>query len=407
MEVLAGLRRSVKKCGFSKVGFVCVIFFVYFCILFVRVKMWVCLFNFIESLLIMDYLISGIQQVGVGCEVFYEAWRWYIEMFQMNVRILEDDTVAERMLPYTGGKAQKRHACIAVNLQGGGGFEIWQYSERKPMPKPFDIAVGDLGIFAAKLKSHDAVAFHTQLKAKYDKVGPLSLLPDGTQCFVVTDPWGNYFQVVEDKSIFIQQNLLSGGIVGALIGCTDIDRSLPLYRDLLGYGRVVYDRTGTFDDFNYMPEGGGLYRRVLLATDGPRRGAFAPLYGDSTIELVQALERTPRKIYEGRYWGDPGFIQICFDVTHMRNLEKRCNELGYPFTVDSCRDDGHFDMGEASGHFTYIEDPDGTLIEFVEAHKLTITKHPHITINMLKRDREKPFPKVFFRLMGLNKVKIA
>ena len=39
------------------------------------------------------------------------------------------------------------------------------------------------------------------------------------------------------------------------------------------------------------------------------------------------------------------------------------------------------------------------------AHKLTIMKRPHITIDMLKRNREKPFPKVFFRLMGLNKVK--
>ena len=63
-------------------------------------------------------------------------------------------------------------------------------------------------------------------------------------------------------------------------------------------------------------------------------------------------------------------------------------------------------MGEASGHFAYIEDPDGTLIELVEAHKLTIMKHPHITINMLKRNRKKPFPKFFFRLMALNKVRL-
>ena len=352
----------------------------------------------------MDYLISGIQQIGVGCENFHEAWKWYINMFQMNVRILEDDTVAERMLPYTGGKAQKRHACIAVNLQGGGGFEIWQYSERKPQPKTFETAVGDLGIFAAKLKSQDVVAFRQELLKKYDKVGPLCVAPDGTSCFVVTDPWGNYFQIVEDKSVFISQGCLSGGIVGGMIGSTDIDKALPLYSGLLGYDRVVYDRKGQFDDLGFMPEGRQQYRRVLLAASEKRKGAFAPLYGDSTIELVQALDRQPRKIYEGRYWGDPGFIQICFDVTHMRNLEKRCNELGYPFTVDSCKDDGHFDMGEASGHFTYIEDPDGTLIELVEAHKLTITKRPHITINMLSRDREKPFPKFFFRLMGLNKV---
>ena len=62
-------------------------------------------------------------------------------------------------------------------------------------------------------------------------------------------------------------------------------------------------------------------------------------------------------------------------------------------------------MGEASGHFTYVEDPDGTLIELVEAHKLTVLKRPHIYIDMLSRPREKPFPKFFVRLMGLFRVK--
>lgn len=352
-----------------------------------------------------NFFISGIQQVGIGCQHFQESWRWYIDMFQMDVRILEDDTVAERMLPYTGGQPQKRHACIAVNLQGGGGFEIWQYSERQPQPVDFDIQVADLGIFAARLKSRNVAAFHDELLAKYHKVGPLSTLPDGTPCFVVEDPWGNYFHIVQDPYVFIEQKHLSGGIVGALTGCSDIDRTIPLYRDLLGYDRVVYDRTGTFDDFAFMKSGSQRYRRVLLASSKPRKGAFVPLFGESTIELVQALEREPRKIYEGRYWGDPGFIQICFDVTNMRALEQRCNALGFPFTVDSCKDNAHFDMGEASGHFTYIEDPDGTLIELVEAHKLTVLKQPHIYINMLKRNREKAFPKFFFRLMGMNKVK--
>lgn len=353
-----------------------------------------------------DFFVSGIQQVGVGCEDFSQAWRWYIEMFNMNVRILEDDTVAERMLPYTGGQAQKRHACIAVNLQGGGGFEIWQYSERKPQPASFRVQVGDLGIFAAKIKSRDIKAFHAQLSAKYDKVGKISQTPAGIPCFTVEDPWGNYFQVVEDNYVFIEQHTLNGGIVGAATGCTDIDKTIPLYRDVLGYDKVVYDVTGTFDDLASLAGGDERYRRVLLASSRKRKGAFVPLFGESSVELVQALDRTPRKIFEGRFWGDPGFIQICFDVTNMRALEKHCNALGFPFTVDSCKGNDHFDMGEASGHFTYVEDPDGTLIELVEAHKLTVMKRPHIFIDMLKRPREKAFPKLFFRLMALNKVKI-
>ena len=352
-----------------------------------------------------SFFVSGIQQIGVGCENFSAAWSWYIEMFHVDVRVLEDDTVAERMLPYTGGVAQKRHACVAINLQGGGGFEIWQYSERKPQPVGFRVAVGDLGIFAAKIKSRDVRAFHDELNKKYDKVGPVGIMPDNNPCFVVEDPWGNYFQVVQDTSIFIEEHNLNGGVVGAMTGCSNIDNTIPLYRDVLGYDKIIYDVTGTFSDLAFMAGGDQRYRRVLLACSSPRQGAFAPLFGDSSIELVQALDREPRKIYEGRFWGDPGFIQICFDVTHMRELEKHCVALGFPFTVDSCKDDAHFDMGEASGHFTYIEDPDGTLIELVEAHKLTVLKRPHIYIDMLKRDRRKAFPKLFFRMMGFNRVK--
>ncbi len=352
-----------------------------------------------------DFFVSGIQQVGVGCMDFAESWKWYIEMFGMDVRVLEDDTVAERMLPYTGGEPQKRHACIAINLQGGGGFEIWQYSERKPKARNFELEIGDLGIFAAKVKSRDVERFRSELSAKWEKTGSVQKAPDGRMTFVVEDPWGNWFQVIEDASVFIEQGRENGGIVGAMTGCSDIDKAIPLYRDVLGYDKVVYDETGVFPDFKSMRGGEQRYRRVLLASSRRRKGAFAPLLGESSIELVQALDRVPRKIYEGRYWGDPGFIQICFDVTNMRALERHCNALGFSFTVDSCKDNKQFDMGEASGHFTYVEDPDGTLIELVEAHKLTILKRPHIYINMLTRNREKAFPKMFFRLMGMNRVK--
>ena len=115
-----------------------------------------------------NFMISGIQQIGVGTEDFRKSWDWYIDMFGIDVKILEDDTVAERMLPYTGGKPQQRHACIAVSLQGGGGFEIWQYSKRKPVACPFTISVGDLGIFAAKLNCCDVAAFHRELSAKWE-----------------------------------------------------------------------------------------------------------------------------------------------------------------------------------------------------------------------------------------------
>ena len=44
-------------------------------------------------------------------------------------------------------------------------------------------------------------------------------------------------------------------------------------------------------------------------------------------ELIQSLDRKPNKTYENRYWGDPGFIHLCFDIW-FSNLNK-----GSPITL--------------------------------------------------------------------------
>lgn len=348
-----------------------------------------------------NYFISGIQQIGVGTENFRKSWNWFIEMFGMDIKILEDDTVAERMLPYTGGQPQKRHACIAVNLQGGGGLEIWQYSQRKPVPADFQVSVGDLGVFAAKIKSDDVEAFHSIISHKWDQVGDISTQPDGTPCFYVKDLYGNCFQVVQDSEVYIKQTRFNGGIAGALVGVTDMAASILFYKDVLGYDTLEYDCEGVFDDWNILPSCTERYRRVRLTASGQGKGAFAGLMGKNSIELVQALDHTPRKIFEGRQWGDPGFIQICFDVTGTDALGLHCAAHGRPFTVDSCPEGQEFNMGDAAGRFTYIEDPDGTLIEFVETQKIPVVKKLGWFIDLSKRDPVKPLPKFLFRLMGL------
>lgn len=347
------------------------------------------------------FVISGIQQVGVGTVDMRKSWDWYIKMFGIDVKILEDDTVAERMLPYTGGKPQQRHACIAISLQGGGGFEIWQYSHRKPVPPLHEVGVGDLGIFAAKVKCRDVAAFHEEIAMRWHDYGAVSSLPDGTPCMYVRDLYGNCFQLVESQDVFIEQHRLTGGTVGGMVGVSDMDASVRFYRDVLGYDDIVYDRTGHFDDWSLLPNADATYRRVLLRSTAKPEGAFSGLLSMGTIELVQALDRQPHRIYEGRFWGDPGFIQLCYDVTNMKALGTHCEAQGHPFTVDSCPGDTPFDMGDASGHFTYVEDPDGTLIEFVETHRIPVAKKLGWYIDLLHRDRRKRLPRFLFRMMGL------
>jgi len=82
--------------------------------------------------------------------------------------------------------------------------------------------------------------------------------------------------------------------------------------------------------------------------------------------------------------------------------------MGYPFTVDSSRsfkEGDSFDMGEAAGQFAYIEDPDGTLIELVEAHKIPLMKKLNLHLDLRKRDPEKSLPKWMLGMLRFMRVK--
>lgn len=357
-----------------------------------------------------NYVIAGIQQIGVGVEDLVTAWKYYIDTFNMDVKILDDNHVADIMAPYMGGKPRAKRAVIAINMQGGGGFEIWNHQEHKPTKPGFDLQFGDLGCFAAKIKSRDVKRSFEEFSHKNVRMlGGLSKGIDGKDTFFIEDIFGNVFQIVEDTYVFRDEHRTTGGPVGAIVGCTDIEKTLVLYRDILGYDEVLADETGTFADLAGVCGGDQKYRRVLLTHSRARKGGFAHLFGRSYIELVQALDRTPRKIYEGRYWGDPGFIQICFDVRNIRSLEKKCVSKGFPFTADSASkqksDAESFEMGDAGGHFTYIEDPDGYLIEFVETHKIPIMKKLGLYLNLRKRDPEKPLADWLLKMLRFARVK--
>ncbi|MBI4929169.1 MAG: VOC family protein [Bacteroidetes bacterium] len=351
----------------------------------------------------MQKYITGIQQVGIGVSDVHEAFRWYRKNFGMDIKIFEEDNEVTLMLPYTGGKIWKRHAILAMNLNGGGGVEIWQYKSRTPQKASSEIQLGDLGIFCSKMKTTDVVGTFEKFKEKkLNLVSEVVKDPSGNSHFFVKDPYGNLFQYVNENSWFGKDKYMQGGAAGITIGVTDIDKAKKLYSDILGYDEVVYDKEGVFEDLQTLSGGNNKIRRVLLKHKNIRSGGFSRLFGSTKIELIKVLERVPIKNYENRFWGDLGFIHVCFDVTGMSTLRDECKEAGFAFRVDSANS---FDMGEAAGHFSYIEDADGTLIEFVETHKVPVLKKLGIYINLRKRDPRKNIPNWIVRALAMRRVK--
>ncbi len=344
--------------------------------------------------------ISGIQQVGIGCVNSPETFKWLRKAFGVNVQIFDDEAPAPLMTPYTGGEVHKRRAILAMNMNGGGGAEIWQFTSRTPSKGP-SIQIGDLGINAVKFKSTDPKLAIEDSKSKGIKVSNLGVDPKGEANYLLSDLAGNLYQVVKDSSWFKSANFMQGGACGALIGVSNIDNSIAFYQNGLGINAIVYDVSGTFDDLGEENKG-KQFRRALLKFSNPFTAPFSKLLGDVQIELIQALDRIPTKTFENRFWGDLGFIHLCFDVPDLNRLKINLEKFKYKLTVDS---GDTFDMGESGGRFAYVEDPDGTLIEMVETHKVPILKKLNWYLNLKKRGQHKPLPNWMVGLMGLNKVK--
>jgi len=349
----------------------------------------------------MDEIINGIQQIGLGVSNTKEVFNWYRKNLGFDILLFHDEATASLMTRYTNGKAERRDAYLSLNMKGGGGLEIWQFKDREPVSADKPLLLGDLGINAMKIRSCDITKSRVEIEQlNLNYCSDINTLKSGNTFFYFEDPWGNRVQMVQDAYSFTKTDSSIGGVLGAVIGVSNMAKSVAFYSGLLGYSNILSDDTIEIQ-FKTGSSSKGRFRQVVLQHSRPKIGGFGELLGPTQIELLQCLEREPQKIYENRCWGDLGYIHLCFDVQGMNNLRDKASRLNYPFTVDSSQS---FDMGDAAGHFSYVEDPDGTLIEFVETHKVPILKSLGLFLNLTKRNPQKPLPRWLVKTLRFHKV---
>lgn len=350
----------------------------------------------------MVEIINGIQQIGIGVLDTKSVFNWYRKHLGFDVLLFKDEAVASLMTKYTNGNAEKRDAYLSLNLTGGGGLEIWQFKDRIPVASKETIQFGDLGIYAMKIRCKNLAHLHHYLKnLQVKNLTEISKTHSCGSIFYFDDPFGNKIQMIQDSYTFCKQTSSNGGVMGAVIGVSDMEQSIHFYKQMLDYSKVLFDGIVEPTVYTDQPEN-SRFRRVILTQERKKVGGFGDLLGPTQLELIQVLDRKPVKIYKDRLWGDLGYIHLCFDVYGMAGLRKKAKAINHPFTVDSSNS---FDMGDAAGHFSYIEDPDGTLIELVETHKVPILKSFGIYLNLKNRNPQKTLPKWLVKSLSFHRLK--
>ena len=336
--------------------------------------------------------INGVQHIGLAVKNMDEALKFYRKILGMDIPFFDSVAPAPLMDVYTRNETITKRASMICNLQGGGAMEVISPTTFTPVGPKFEVKIGDIGIYISQYKSRDIQKSYDFCKSEGVKIlGDISERPDGKKTFYFEDLEGNIFQFVESDQWYSNTGHHS-----------DMDRSFTLYKDVLGFDQVVFDETGTFNDWKNIKAGDQKYRRVLLTQSNQPGGGFAKMTGKTYIELIQPLDREPRFIFEDRIWADLGYVHLGFDVKGMKALGAELKEKGFGFTCDS---DDALDMGTTKVHCTYINDPDETWLEMIEVYKVPIIEKWGIFLNVEKRDPLKPLPDFMLKALRFSRIK--
>lgn len=353
----------------------------------------------------MASIINGIQHLGVGVPELDASWTWYRKFFGLDIPFFNAEAPAPLMQIYTNNEIITKRAAMILNLKGGCAMEVVQPTSFKSTHAKTTFQLGDLGIYIGHIKTPNVkIAFDYFKQNNADVVGDITTTPDNIPAFYVKDPNGLLFMVIENKEWYRKEKHVTGGVVGCTIAVSSIENSMKLYADILGYNHVIYDKTSSFKDYELISEGNKTFRRVKLIQKNRPTGGFNQVSGTSYIELVQEISDRPKhKMYEGRLWGDVGFVHLGFDVRGMQEIGKKLEQEGFGFTCDT---NNVLSMGDSTKvHCTYIEDPDGTLIEMIEVYKIPIIEKLGVNLNVEKSPLEKPLPNWLLKALRFSRIK--
>jgi catechol 2,3-dioxygenase-like lactoylglutathione lyase family enzyme len=294
----------------------------------------------------------GVNDLG-SMTAFYRDLMGFTEVFaefgESEQEIMREVTRTSRAVFYGATLQQKA---------GGIMLEFIRMVEPAPRPIRRSVRYGDIGVTKITLSTTDVPSVWEALKDRVDFCSrPKTTKVPGLgeyQFVYCRDPEGN---LVEIRSGGSGSGQMFGGACSAGVAVSDLDRSLPFYRDFLGFSTVVADVDGCF--WNQVVEvtgTAGTHVRSCLLSAG-REGA-------GMLELLETLRPRGRSLPFSALWGDFGHLQVAFDCEDVNGIAAELTAAGMELLCSPKVMEGGPDHPDP-GVFVYARDPDGIPIEFV------------------------------------------
>jgi catechol 2,3-dioxygenase-like lactoylglutathione lyase family enzyme len=283
---------------------------------------------------------------------FYRDLMGFTEVFaefgESEQEIMREVTRSPRAV-FSGATLQQK--------AGGIMLEFIRMVEPAPRPIRRDARYGDIGVAKITLATADVTGTWAKLKdrVRFCSEPKTTEIPGlGEYQFVYCrDPEGNLVEIASGNSGTEQ---MFGGGCSVGVAVTDLDRSVPFYRDFLGLNVVVADVHRSFSGQVDEVAGtvGARVRSCLLSADAR---------GGTMVELFEALEPRGRSIPFSTLWGDFGYLQAAFNCDDVHGIATDLAAAGVELLCAPKVLEGG--PSEHPGEFVYARDPDGIPVEFL------------------------------------------
>ncbi len=317
-------------------------------------------------------MINALQHVGQGVRDVDTTYAFYKRYFGFKAK-LNDITVASKEMAAVIGRVETMRMMMAANAKGGGIIELIEHKSKAVAPFPDAGGYGNYGIIEVGYGVRNIEKVVTDFEARgvrfLTPVCDLELNAGRRWRYAyLKDPDGLPLQLTED--LVPGHSAAAAEVHGVMhvgIGVSNLERSKAFYGSVLGFDRVLHEREGFIPAMDPVTGGALRMRLAILERSAPACGPLASLLTRGIVKLFEFPDRKGKHLYAGRCWGDIGCMEVCLDVSDLMATVAAMREKGLQIYLPPVE----INMGSGSkGLVAYIQDPDGTTIEFVEVKRI-------------------------------------